>query len=179
MNVNKIVVALGLTFAFVAGAANAATTGSGAGGGTVHFKGSIINAACSIDPESVDQTVNLGEVSNIVLKDAGKSDPVPFAIQLHNCDTTAAQTATVSFSGMADANNQQALGLNGSASGAGIIISDQSSQPIKLGDDSAPIKLIDGDNQLNFAAYLQGDGASTPVVPGGFDSVATFAMKYQ
>lgn len=40
---------------------------AGAGAGTVTFKGAIIEAACSIDPESVDQTVGLGQVAKSAL----------------------------------------------------------------------------------------------------------------
>lgn len=29
-------------------------------GGTVHFKGEVVNAACAVDAGSVDQTVQLG-----------------------------------------------------------------------------------------------------------------------
>ena len=29
-------------------------------GGTVHFKGEIVNAACAVDAGSIDQTVQLG-----------------------------------------------------------------------------------------------------------------------
>jgi len=31
-------------------------------GGTVHFKGEVVNAACAIDSESMNQTVELGQV---------------------------------------------------------------------------------------------------------------------
>lgn len=30
-------------------------------GGTVHFKGEVVNAACAVDAGSVDQTVQLGQ----------------------------------------------------------------------------------------------------------------------
>lgn len=30
-------------------------------GGTVHFKGEVVNAACAVDAGSVDQTVQLGD----------------------------------------------------------------------------------------------------------------------
>jgi len=30
-------------------------------GGTVHFKGQIVNAACAVSADSADQTVNLGQ----------------------------------------------------------------------------------------------------------------------
>ncbi|STR60559.1 type 1 fimbriae major subunit FimA [Klebsiella pneumoniae] len=32
-------------------------------GGTVHFKGEVVNAACAVDAGSIDQTVQLGQVA--------------------------------------------------------------------------------------------------------------------
>ncbi|MGW9797087.1 type 1 fimbria pilin, partial [Serratia sp. 121840015-2] len=43
-----------------AGVTHAATTT--VNGGTVHFKGEVVNAACAVDAGSVDQTVQLGQV---------------------------------------------------------------------------------------------------------------------
>lgn len=54
MKLNKTILAAGLVLGF-ASMANAADQGHG----TVTFTGSIIDAPCSIAPESIDQTVNL------------------------------------------------------------------------------------------------------------------------
>ena len=43
-------------------AALAETTPTTVNGGTVHFKGEVVNAACAVDAGSVDQTVQLGQV---------------------------------------------------------------------------------------------------------------------
>lgn len=51
---------------FLAGSASVVHA-AGAGQGTVTFKGAIIEAACSIDPESVDQTIGLGQVAKSAL----------------------------------------------------------------------------------------------------------------
>lgn len=42
-------------------------------GGAVHFKGEVVNAACSVDAGSVDQTVQLGQVKTTTLNEAGKT----------------------------------------------------------------------------------------------------------
>ncbi|SQM42724.1 type 1 fimbriae major subunit FimA [Escherichia coli] len=49
-------------------------------GGTVHFKGEVVNAACAVDAGSVDQTVQLGQVRTASLKQAGASGIEIFAI---------------------------------------------------------------------------------------------------
>ena len=57
MKLNKIMMAAVIAF----GASS--FTGSRSGHGKVTFTGSIIDAPCSIAPESIDQTVDLGQVS--------------------------------------------------------------------------------------------------------------------
>lgn len=51
--------ALGLTLLSAAAFASAATTVQG---GTVHFTGQIVNAACAVSADSMNQTVNMGQV---------------------------------------------------------------------------------------------------------------------
>ncbi len=46
------------------------------GSGKITFKGEVIDAPCSIAPGDEDQTINLGEVADTVLKSGQKSLPV-------------------------------------------------------------------------------------------------------
>lgn len=74
----------------VATNASAATT---VNGGTVHFKGEVVNAACAVNMNSVDQTVLLGQVRSATLGSDGKtSGSVGFTIQLDDCDLTTGPT---------------------------------------------------------------------------------------
>ena len=83
-------------------------------GGTVHFKGEVVNAACAVDAGSVDQTVQLGQVRTASLKQAGAtSSAVGFNIQLNDCDTTVATKAAVAFLGTAiDATHTDVLAVS-------------------------------------------------------------------
>jgi len=175
MNVKKLVVAVAIASGMVMGVAQAKDQGHG----TVTFTGSIIDAPCSINPDSVDQTVNLGEVSNVALKNGGTSNPRPFSIKLEQCDTSTLKTVQTTFSGAASSGNPDLLGITGTAKGASIAITDGSGQVITLGSPTPAQKLQDGNNTLAFSAYLQGDGASATVVPGSFQSVADFTLSYQ
>ncbi|TFZ52356.1 type 1 fimbrial protein [Serratia proteamaculans] len=158
--------------------------------GTVTFKGSIIDAPCSITPETVDQTVNLGQISNKTLVKQGKSTPQSFSIKLDKCDVTTLKNVTATFSGAASAGNANLLGITGTAKGASIAITDGASRVIKLGEATEKQTIQKGNNTLAFAAYLQGDpdtpatttgGKDTPavIVPGEFSSVVDFTLAYQ
>ncbi|MGK7245813.1 fimbrial protein [Buttiauxella agrestis] len=177
MKISKIVLALSLGMTLVT-AAHADLKDQGHG--TVHFNGSIIDAPCSINPESVDQTIPMGAISNTALKDGGRSEPVNFKILLTQCDTAQlTDGVTVTFSGSPSTGNPDLLGITGSASGASIALIDGAGSPVVLGTPSVARPLVDGSNELDFAAFLQGDeGASAAIVPGSFTSVANFSLSY-
>lgn len=181
MKLNKIMLAAVIVFGASA-VAHAAVKDQGHG--TVTFTGSIIDAPCSITPETVDQTVDLGQVSNVALKDGGKSTPRNFSIDLENCELTTDDegknnTVSLTFTGMESAADNGLLGITGTAQGASIAITDGAGQVIKLGEPTKAQTLQNGNNTLSFAAYLQGDNASAGVVPGDFQSVADFTLAYQ
>ncbi|PRD21159.1 UNVERIFIED_CONTAM: lpfA [Trichonephila clavipes] len=88
--------------------------------GTVNFKGSIIDAPCSIMGGDANQTVDLGQISNSVLAAGGvgtRSPLVDFTIKLTGCGS-AAKTARVTFAATADTANANLLAVTGGRRGS-------------------------------------------------------------
>lgn len=153
------------------------------GHGKVNFKGSIIDAPCSISPDSIDQTVELGQISNMALVDGGKSSPRTFDITLQNCDMTAlTKGVQLTFSGAAasfDTTNKT-LGIVGTGSGVGVQITNGSGNVITLGTPTPFQNIQGGNNTLQFSAYLKGNGGDIKTITAGeFSSVADFTLSYQ
>ncbi|MGS2875692.1 fimbrial protein [Enterobacter huaxiensis] len=154
------------------------------GQGKVTFTGSIIDAPCSISPDSVDQTVDLGRISKAALQGGGKSTPRNFYINLENCSfgTPADKNKVqLTFTGMESAANNGLLGITGTASGASIAITSGDGTIIKLGVPTNEQVLQDGSGTLSFAAYMQGDMVGTEsanITEGEFQSVADFTLAY-
>ncbi|HGP0804486.1 TPA: fimbrial protein [Salmonella enterica subsp. diarizonae serovar 61:l,v:z35] len=102
---NKITLAMavfGMMSTVPAFAAPIATTD--AGQGTIQFTGSVIDAPCSIVPESQNIQVNLGQVNLKTLSGTDKhSSAVPFTINLAGCsfDTPTTPDTTVKYSKVA------------------------------------------------------------------------------
>lgn len=165
-------------------AAFAATTATTVNGGAVHFKGELVNAACAVDADSVEQTVRLGQFRTSKLAKAGDtSGSVGFNIQLNDCDTTVAASAKIAFTGVsANATNPTVLSVASSAAGAatnvGIQILDSKSIPLGLDGAifSSAITLKDGTNILPFQARYYALGATTA---GIANADATFAVQYE
>ncbi|AYO66266.1 fimbrial protein [Klebsiella pneumoniae] len=178
MKMKKLVLVMGMGAAIFAGMANAAEHEvKDQGHGTINFTGSIIDAPCSITGDTAKQDVDLGEISNVALKNGQTSEPKTFNIVLEQCDTSDLSSVSTTFTGAADAKDKSMLGITGSANGAGIVITDGSGTPVKLGTASAAQIIGDGHNTLTFSAYLKGNGAS--VTAGQFSSTADFTLAYQ
>lgn len=175
MKLNKIMLATVIAFGF------SAAVNADQGHGKVTFTGSIIDAPCSIAPESIDQTVELGQISNVALQNSGKSTPRNFSIALENCvfsGPTATNKVTATFTGMESIAGNGLLGITGTAKGASVAITDGSGQVITLGTPTREQALQNGSNTLNFAAYMQGDGATATITEGDFQAVADFTLAY-
>ena len=153
-------------------------------GGTVHFKGEVVNAACAVDAGSADQTVQLGQVRTASLAQEGAtSSAVGFNIQLNDCDTTVADKAAIAFLGTAiDGNHPNVLALQSSAAGSatkvGVQILDRTGAALALDGAtfSAQTTLNNGTNTIPFQARYFATGAATP---GAANADATFKVQYQ
>lgn len=168
----------------VAGAAVAADPVS-VSGGTVHFEGELVNAACAVSTQSSDQVVTLGQYRTASFTAVGDTTAqIPFSIVLNDCDPKVAATAAVAFSGQSDITNNNLLAVtsadNGTtASGVGIEILDNTSTALK--PDGATFStaqaLVEGTNTLRFSARYK--ATATSATPGQANSDATFIMKYE
>ncbi len=151
-------------------------------GGTVEFKGSVVDAACAVTADTTNQVVNMGQVklSAFTGKDSVANQKTPFSIKLADCDTTIASQASVTFDGNAAAGEAGVLDNTsgaGNAAGVGIQIYDKDGSALDLGTASQAVTLIDGDNTLNFSAdYYQTADTATA---GSVDTTATFNVTYQ
>lgn len=189
MNLSKIATTVVATLALVSAAAYAEdpvpAPAVSVNGGTVHFKGELVNAACAVNTESADQIVNLGQYRTAKFSNVGDTTTnVPFTIELNDCDPAVAKTASVAFSGQIDGSDNTLLAVSSgsndnAAKGVGIeILDSKSSTLIPDGASfSAEQTLIEGTNTLKFAARYKATAATTE--PGQANADATFVMKYE
>lgn len=179
VKLNNVALATLMAFGLAAGAANAADQGHG----KVTFTGSVVDAPCSIHPDSIDQTIPLGQISNATLKAGKPSTPRNFDIKLENCTFGTPATknkVAVTFTGMESSVVTGLLGTTGLAKGVAVGIMDSSSgHTVELGKPTKGQLLKDGNNTLGFAAYVQGTSdAKTAITEGDFQAVADFTLAY-
>lgn len=150
-------------------------------GGSVHFSGGVVNAACAVDTNSEAQTVEMGQIRTNEFTGTGSwSDPQPFSIVLKDCDTTISQRVGISFDGTTDAKEPDILAVSGGAgvaSGIGIgIFDNQGNQIIPNAQAQAITTIEDSTTTLNFIAKYR--STSNNVLPGKADAETWFTLTY-
>ncbi len=176
-------IALLATATFASAGAFAAASSTTVAGGTVHFTGEVVDAACTVDTGSQDQTVALGQVKMSSLATKGAiANTKQFNITLDDCSTTAASTAAVSFNGPVSSGDTTALAVSSittpgnAATNVGIqILSDGKVITPNGGATGSPVTLVDGTNTIPLTAQFIALGAATA---GAADADATFNITY-
>ncbi|AHG20867.1 type-1 fimbrial protein subunit A [Chania multitudinisentens RB-25] len=182
MKLSKIVLSLGCLYTLFSGTVYADPVT--VNGGTVHFKGELVNAACAVSIASSDQVVQLGQHRTASFSNVADTSSLrPFRIILNDCDNSIAETASVTFSGVADLNNPDLLAVTSDggatpATGVGIEILDMMGTPLLPNVSwSTPHNLLNGSNTLDFTARYKATAATTTA--GMANADATFVMKYE
>ncbi|MFP2504811.1 fimbrial protein [Buttiauxella gaviniae] len=149
--------------------------------GTVNFTGDIVDAACTVDVASQNQTVALGSYGKSEFTQVGDVTAAKkFSIVLKNCPS-AIPVAHVRFDGQPDPTDSTLLAIDNSPSSAiGVAINLMSADKVQLplhGENSYRYNLIyTADNILDF--YAQYKSTSPSVDAGQANAVANFSVIY-
>lgn len=156
------------------------------GGGTVTFTGNIVDAPCSIAPESVNQTVEMGAISNSAIRN-GTAQVKNFNIRLEGCDLqkynadgapNAGSTwsgVKVTFNGVSADTSKQYLGV---ADNVGIELT-QGGKPLTIGIPADKLVLQGGNQTLSFGAQVKAVDKTKAIPLTNFNTVASFAVAYE
>lgn len=131
---------------------------SDAGFGSVDLQGSILNAACAIDTDSRDQSIDMGIIPIGEITRNGRSVAKPFSIRLINCVLHRSDPALpnwqyfeVTFDGKRDG---ELIGVEGEAEGIALQVSDELGNIAQPGVPLPSVMLTSGEKTLNYSLYL-------------------------
>ncbi|QHP77117.1 type 1 fimbrial protein [Proteus vulgaris] len=178
MKLSKIALAAALVFG-INSVATAETPAPkvGATKGEIQLKGEIVNSACGLAASSSPVIVDFSEIPTSALANMQKAGNVKKDIELQDCDTTVAKTATVSYTpSVVNATNKD---LASFVSGSGIGLMDAGSKSVKWNTATTPVQLVNGVSKIPFVAYVQAESADATVTPGEFQAVINFQVDYQ
>lgn len=160
------------------------------GTGKIKFKGVVIDAPCSIAPDSVDKEIDLGQITTAVINANKKSSPVAVDINLENCqlDDPGDETDTpitkvdVTFTSASTDATDTSLMSNTYASGAqnvGVRLLDNAEANITLGTASEVALLAGSTTQtLHFKAQMEVLSGKTATA-GQVESTANYVLAYK
>ena len=181
----KVLLAVAMA-AIVSGSAFAEEQGSG----KITFKGVVIDAPCSIAPDSVDKEIDLGEVTTVVINANKKSTPVPVEINLENCQLDDPKDETdspvskvdVTFTSAATDATDTNLMTNTYANGAqnvGVRLLDNAETNLPLGAGQT-IDLLAGSTTqtLHFKAVMEVLTGKTATA-GQVEAIANYVLMYK
>lgn len=128
------------------------------GGGIVDMQGSILNAPCTIDTDSRDQSIDMGIIPIGEIARNGRSVARPFSIRLINCVMHRYESALpnwqyfeVTFDGRRDG---ELIGVEGEAEGIALQVSDELGNIAQPGVPLPSVILTSGEKTLNYSLYL-------------------------
>lgn len=128
------------------------------GHGDVALQGSILNAACTIDINSRDQSIDMGIIPVGEIVRNGRSVAKPFSIRLTNCVLHRTDSALpnwqyfeVTFDGNRDG---ELIGVDGEAEGIALQVSDELGNIAQPGVPLPSVMLTSSEKTLNYSLYL-------------------------
>lgn len=149
----------------------------------LYFKGNLVNQPCKISQgfDSID--VSLGEIHTKKLYENGRSDNVPFGIELSQCQKSGIYNSIkVTFTGVEDENLRGHLKVNGDVSGIAIAIANQDEIFLPLGTASSAVSIENGTVMLKFFAYIdvqEQAKVNKSIQAGDYAATANFLISYQ
>lgn len=173
MKLSKLALVMGFGIAFAANMAHAAGTSEG----VVNFKGILSEAPCSLASDSLDQTVDFGDLSIAGVQagtDSSLTKNVPLV--LTGCSIATSGSASVTFTGAASLDVPGTLAVTGTATGVGIALIDPANQPVVLGTPTTAQPLSNGTNTLLYTATVK--AGSTAPTAGNFQAISNFTITY-
>lgn len=158
---------------------NAAAQGS-SGWGNVHLSGSIIDTACAIDTQSIDQTIDMGATPLSQIARNGQGRATLFSIRLVNCVLNRDAKFLPSWRHFAitfDGTNDNGLfGVDGEAKGVALKITDSEGNIAIPGKPLPSGNVETGDMSLKYS--LQPMGNHRKFHAGDYTSIIKFKMDY-
>ena len=152
-------------------------------GGTIYFKGTVVDAACSVvtGNDGDGQTVALDQVRTVKLATAGDyaNQKKDFHIDLKDCDPTVSQNAAVIFNAQEDADAAGAMANTagaGSATNVALQLFGPDGKVLAIGAESSAVTIDNTTVRIPLSVdYVATAGAATP---GDVAATATFKIHY-
>ena len=160
----------------------------------MEFTGKIVDSPCTVQSESVNKAVDLGQVriSDFESAVGSTAGSTPFSLTLENCNVATLKNASIMFSGQQAATDNTVLGMVGEqqVAGVGIRINDaRTGNKLALNTASNDYTLRPLSNTFDFTATYVRLALDTPaegenpavssIGTGQVNALASFDITYK
>lgn len=156
------------------------TLSAAAHDGTINIDGSIEEPGCTISPDSVNQTISLGNIASSQLSQPGETSlPITFKISFEHCSSVT-KTLALRFNGTSDSTNPDLVAIDsdpGAASGIAIAIKDSTSHLLPINTSTGTYSTPYSYGSLTY--YAQYMATKSNVTAGTANATVTFSMTYE
>ncbi|AHG22489.1 hypothetical protein Z042_24920 [Chania multitudinisentens RB-25] len=148
------------------------------------FKGTLVNAPCTLRPGSEALELSFGTVIDKYLYSNTRTPTKPFKVYLDDCDTAVMTGVKLTFIGTESSALPGLLALDAAsiARGVAVGIETNGGQALPLNVQGPLTLLVPGDMAVALQAYVQAEPAALAnreIVQGPFMATATFMLEYQ
>lgn len=148
--------------------------------GRINMQGAVIETACAIDIDSLDQTIDMSVLPLSKIMRDGQGIALPFTINLVKCVLLRMnnrlanwQYFQITFDGLAD---NGLFGIEGRARGVALQIIDNAGNVVVPGEPLPMVAISEGGRQLNYSLKLVSN--KKLLRSGEFTSAIRFKMDY-
>lgn len=151
----------------------------------VNFKGTLVNAPCMLAPGDELVSVDFSQIFNRSIYKETRTASQKFVIRLSDCDVSVMKSVKVTVEG--DENLTLPPGFlkldaSSLAKGVAIGLENDQGQFFPLNSQTDKITLHNGDVDIKFQAFVQGEPdalLNQQIEAGSFLATATFSLSYQ
>lgn len=148
----------------------------------VKFDGNLVAEPCTLDPNTTNFSLNLGDIIDKYLYINSRTHSKAFNINLLDCDLSLGSSVIVTFSGNPEPELPDLLSLSGgTARGIAVGLENSDGSALPINKPTNAFKLMKGNNILTFNAYVQGTPKAIQnrgIRKGDFTAISTFTLDY-
>ena len=177
-SLNKLFITMAVTAATSGAMVNAAEPGH------IDFEGTVTDTPCGISADSLNQSIDFGQVGLANLNADGLSERHPFDIKLVNCiiPATGKDTVEITFDGTTVSGQTEELKTDGTAGDVVVkLFTLANDEEINFGTPISE-QFENGNTWMNtmhfYAVAAKSSEEGATVSEGGFGAEATFTLNY-
>jgi type 1 fimbria pilin len=187
-----MLLALSLCSSVYASQSSGVVNGVAGNVGKLHVHGSLTESTCSIEMDSLDQSINVGNVATAEFQNIGdRATPAAFQIRLKDCMSDSTEMVDfktglttwsttqpgvkVRFLAESDVLNPNIVRVNGTK-GLGLEITDLNGESVDLGQLSRPILIP---TQQSILTYYVTPVKTASLEPNAFSAIISFELVYE